>query len=340
MFSFFYLFHLIAFCQSAIYFPLIHKYVTYQSNPISPSITPYGIHGYFVPLEILESSSGLFSKNFHRLFHGTILKHGTPWIALLPDPSTTVLNFNALLATALANRASSIIVSQQKFYTNQKKLISHSNLIFTTPLNIPSGFVLETDYQQIIKLSRKFETDGFLYAVLHRTDSIHSSPNWFFIATILFLIMFFTFAMYNFVNAIIHSSSSSNYSLGKLLGKRELDQIPMFKWSSQLHLPINEKCSICLEEFCDSFTDTDDCPLKQCSNQSETTQLTPYSFGMRNRSRILSLQSKMRKLPCGHFFHSFCIDPWLLGRSVLCPLCKKNVLNLIEKSNDKLSFPN
>ena len=116
MFSFIYLFHLIALCQSAIYFPLIHKYVTYQSNPISPFITPYGIHGYLVPLEVLESSSELFSKNFHRLFYGTILKHGTPWIALLPDPSATALNFNTLLAKALANRASSIIVSQQKFY--------------------------------------------------------------------------------------------------------------------------------------------------------------------------------------------------------------------------------
>ncbi|RJE25805.1 RING finger domain protein [Aspergillus sclerotialis] len=36
--------------------------------------------------------------------------------------------------------------------------------------------------------------------------------------------------------------------------------------------------------------------------------------------------STVRELPCGHIFHSCCIDKFLTQNSCLCPLCKKSVL--------------
>lgn len=40
--------------------------------------------------------------------------------------------------------------------------------------------------------------------------------------------------------------------------------------------------------------------------------------------------AEIRSLPCGHRFHPSCIDPWLLQRSLTCPLwC---VLNSIDKA--------
>ncbi|KAM3578310.1 hypothetical protein VKS41_009431 [Umbelopsis sp. WA50703] len=34
--------------------------------------------------------------------------------------------------------------------------------------------------------------------------------------------------------------------------------------------------------------------------------------------------SQVRKLPCGHIFHTGCIDPWLRDRNGYCPICKTN----------------
>ncbi|KAJ5106378.1 hypothetical protein N7456_003053 [Penicillium angulare] len=38
--------------------------------------------------------------------------------------------------------------------------------------------------------------------------------------------------------------------------------------------------------------------------------------------------SVVRELPCGHIFDSDCIDPFLIERSIRCPLCKESVLPL------------
>lgn len=42
--------------------------------------------------------------------------------------------------------------------------------------------------------------------------------------------------------------------------------------------------------------------------------------------------SMVRELPCGHIFHSGCIEVFLLEQSSLCPLCKRSVLSPILSS--------
>jgi hypothetical protein len=37
-------------------------------------------------------------------------------------------------------------------------------------------------------------------------------------------------------------------------------------------------------------------------------------------------ETQVRELPCHHVYHPECIDPFLLGHSSLCPMCKQSVL--------------
>ncbi|EWG38475.1 hypothetical protein FVEG_14895 [Fusarium verticillioides 7600] len=39
--------------------------------------------------------------------------------------------------------------------------------------------------------------------------------------------------------------------------------------------------------------------------------------------------AQARSLPCGHRFHPRCIDPWLLERSINCPVCRANVADAL-----------
>ncbi|KHO10829.1 hypothetical protein MAA_11590 [Metarhizium robertsii ARSEF 23] len=45
---------------------------------------------------------------------------------------------------------------------------------------------------------------------------------------------------------------------------------------------------------------------------------------------------QLRRLPCGHQFDRACIDPWLLGRSATCPLCRQKVTTRPLKMHEKL----
>jgi hypothetical protein len=38
-----------------------------------------------------------------------------------------------------------------------------------------------------------------------------------------------------------------------------------------------------------------------------------------------SEQQLTRTLPCGHSFHAYCVDDWLLRRSANCPMCRKPI---------------
>ncbi|KAI8323561.1 hypothetical protein GQ54DRAFT_332488 [Martensiomyces pterosporus] len=44
---------------------------------------------------------------------------------------------------------------------------------------------------------------------------------------------------------------------------------------------------------------------------------------------------QVRRLPCRHYFHVPCIDPWLSRRSATCPLCNYNVATGFDDASEK-----
>lgn len=38
----------------------------------------------------------------------------------------------------------------------------------------------------------------------------------------------------------------------------------------------------------------------------------------------------LKELRCGHFFHSECIDPWLLNEKAVCPVCRRGIYDVDE----------
>lgn len=38
----------------------------------------------------------------------------------------------------------------------------------------------------------------------------------------------------------------------------------------------------------------------------------------------------LKELRCGHFFHSECIDPWLLNEKAVCPVCRRGMYDVDE----------
>jgi len=72
----------------------------------------------------------------------------------------------------------------------------------------------------------------------------------------------------------------------RLTSNQVREKFPAFHYHPENHVeqPLDDECAICLDDF---------------------------SEGMR-----------LRRLPCGHVFHSTCISRWLIERSAFCPLCK------------------
>ncbi|KAI9094072.1 hypothetical protein DFS34DRAFT_629850 [Phlyctochytrium arcticum] len=47
--------------------------------------------------------------------------------------------------------------------------------------------------------------------------------------------------------------------------------------------------------------------------------------------------SGVRELPCKHTFHIGCIDPWILNHSLLCPICKRDIVRTSSRPSHRHS---
>ena len=66
------------------------------------------------------------------------------------------------------------------------------------------------------------------------------------------------------------------------------------------------------------------CPtLGNSYRQERTEYTTPDNCSI--CAETYSEKQLTRTLPCGHSFHAVCVDQWLLQRSAVCPICRRDV---------------
>lgn len=46
----------------------------------------------------------------------------------------------------------------------------------------------------------------------------------------------------------------------------------------------------------------------------------------------------VKMLRCGHSFHSDCIDPWLINKKALCPICRRGIYTVEDWVEFKFKF--
>ena len=76
-------------------------------------------------------------------------------------------------------------------------------------------------------------------------------------------------------------------------------KFPTFHYHPENHVdqPLDDECAICLDDFTEG--------------------------------------TRLRKLPCGHVFHSTCVARWLIERSAVCPLCKMDLYEAEEEEEEE-----
>ncbi|CAI8007377.1 Receptor homology region, transmembrane domain-and RING domain-containing protein 2 [Geodia barretti] len=77
------------------------------------------------------------------------------------------------------------------------------------------------------------------------------------------------------------------------------------------HPPLGEEATRALPQK--KFSEV---ALRESSSSKETCAICVEEF---------QAEEVVRVLPCSHFFHPNCIDPWLTEHSSMCPLCKQSV---------------
>lgn len=197
---------------------------------------------------------------------------------------------------------------------------------------IPCGFISLKDYEEVVQMVRAQNNGSFLYAAVYGGNGENVYPQQLVFVVTAFVFAFLVFGMYNFYRALEDVNPMRNVNCYTVASSEDLSQLPLLPYKSladvstaatvatptaALHTAASGEEAVCATVHIGDAAACELATAERCAVCLEN----------------YAVHEQIRQLPCRHFYHAHCIDPWLLTKNRCCPICKQDIRLLLERAD-------
>lgn len=129
---------------------------------------------------------------------------------------------------------------------------------------------------------------------------------------------------------VLDSCPVRRYSKGPLLGKQSNSEAQNPTWSTYLLEQFDANESTVVNNIDTRHNERRSPPQRDMLQNEDQSDLRNEPPSCSICIEYFIEEENVRILPCGHVYHQYCIDPWLLDFSSTCPLCRKTLREILQ----------